>query len=575
MSEDIVWQKAGDKTGASQKQWNGFNMKIWNSVNNGKVYHSTSEVIRTLLDQKEFENQAAVSEFLNPKLKNLSDPCRIPDMEQAVQRVDLALREKQPILIFSDYDVDGMSSGALMYRFLSQMGAKVRVLIPRRFSEGYGLSNEALERAMQKIKPSLVVCLDCGTTNVKEVTWLKEQGIDVVIIDHHELPDQLPPADAFVNPQRSEQDHDLATVGLVFKFIHAFMKIMEQPDIFDLKAHLDLVALGTISDLVPLRHDNRIMVHYGLQQLGQTNHVGLRELMRVAGVKRKPVPSTVGFLIGPRLNASGRLTSAKEGWRLLTTQDAQYGRELAQKLDELNRERQKVELAVFEEARDMVDAQPDEMKTGCIVVASRNWHQGVIGIVASRLQRIWYRPTIVISIDEDGKGKGSGRSIKGCSLMDALRNHQEHLAGFGGHAMAAGVEINESDISPFQNSLNQWFMDHTPPERYQESLDIDVQLPGELLSRELAQEVSKMQPFGQSNSMPVFAVDRVKVAGKPKFFGKNHVRFRAECCDVKFDVVAFGKCEGKLPAQELDLAGHWEMDDFTGAPCFRVVDWRW
>ncbi len=550
-------------------------MKVWNSVNNGKAYHSTSEVIRTLLASKEFANEAQVSEFLNPKLKNLADPCRIPDMEQAVNRVDQALREKQPILIFSDYDVDGMSSGALMYRFLSQMGAKVRVLIPRRFSEGYGLSHEALERAMKKIKPSLVMCLDCGTTNVKEVTWLKEQGIDVVIIDHHELPEELPPADAFVNPQRSEHDHDLATVGLVFKFIHAFMKIMQQPDAFDLKGHLDLVALGTISDLVPLRGDNRIMVHYGLMQLGQTDHVGLRELMRVAGVKRKPMPSTVGFLLGPRLNASGRLTSAKEGWRLLTTQDAQRGRELAEMLDNLNRERQKVEYTVFEEARVMVEAQPDAMKSGCIVVASRNWHQGVIGIVASRLQRIWYRPTVVISIDEDGKGKGSGRSIKGCSLMDALREHQDYLVGFGGHAMAAGIEIDEDKIPAFQQSLNQWFVDNTDPERYRESLDIDVQLPGELLQQELAQELGKMQPFGQSNAMPVFAVEGVKVAGRPKFFGKNHVRFRAECADVRFDVVAFGMCDGKLPAQQFDLAGHWEMDDFTRAPCFRVVDWRW
>jgi single-stranded-DNA-specific exonuclease len=527
------------------------------------------------LDRKDFEDDAEVSEFLNPKLKNLSDPCRIPDMELAVRRVDQALREKQPILIFSDYDVDGMSSGALMYRFLSQMGAKVRVLIPRRFSEGYGLSTEALERAMKKIRPALVMCLDCGTTNVKEVTWLKEQGIDVVIIDHHELPEVLPPADAFVNPQCSDDDHDLATVGLVFKFIHAFMKIMRQPDVFDLKAHLDLVALGTISDLVPLRDDNRILVHYGLQQLAKTNHVGLRELMRVAGVKRKPMPSTVGFLLGPRLNASGRLTSAKEGWRLLTTQDTQRGRELAEMLDDLNRQRQKVELTVFEEARDMVEAQPDEMKSGCIVVASRNWHQGVIGIVASRLQRIWYRPSVVISIDEDGRGKGSGRSIKGCSLMDALREHQHFLAGFGGHAMAAGIEIDEENIPAFQKSLNQWFNENTDAELYKESLDIDVHLPGELLLPELAMELGKMQPFGQSNSIPIFEVDGVKVAGRPKFFGKNHVRFRAECKDIRFDVVAFGKCEGGLPAQQFDLAGHWEMDDFTGAPCFRVVDWRW
>lgn len=550
-------------------------MRKWNFLNNGDTFRSTTEVVSRLLAGRGLEEEKEIHAFLHPRLKQLEDPRRLPDMEIAVCRIDKALREQESILIFSDYDVDGMSSGALMYRFLVAMGGKVEVLIPERFSEGYGLSSEALDRAMLETQPTLVLCLDCGTTSIKEVAELNARGIDVVILDHHELAQENPPAHAFVNPQRGDLDHNLATVGLVFKFIHAFLKILNQPDAFDLKEHLDLVALGTISDLVPLKGDNRILVHYGLRQMANTSNLGLRALMKVAGVKRKPVPSTVGFLIGPRLNASGRLTSAKEGWKLLTTREPQEARELAESLDALNRERQKVETEVFLEARKLVEDQPDEEKAACIVVSSDRWHQGVIGIVASRLQRIWYRPTIVVSVDENGCGKGSGRSIRGCSLMDALRDCSGHLETFGGHAMAAGLEINESGIVDFRRAINEWFQANISQDVFQETLDIEMDLPGELLSEDLAREVTRMEPFGQNNLSPVFAVKSVEVCGRPRFFGKSHVRFRAEISGARFDVVAFGKCpDGKLPADVLDLAGHWEVDDFTGQPCFRVVDWR-
>jgi len=549
-------------------------VKNWNFLNTQEDFQTIREVVDTLLERRGFFEKDKILNFLYPRLKHLSDPCRIPDMEIAVNRVDRAFRNKESVLLFTDYDVDGMSSGALLFRFLSSMGLTARVVIPERFSEGYGLSLEALERILEDGKPDLIFCLDCGTTNSVEVKWLKEKGIDVLILDHHELASELPPADAFVNPQRNESDHDLATVGLVFKFIHAFLKMTGQQSAFDLKGHLDLVALGTVSDLVPLRGDNRILVHYGLRQLGETRNLGLRELMRVAGVKKKPGPATVGFLIGPRLNASGRLTSAEEGWKLLTTEDPLEARRLAKALDHLNRKRQKVEQEVFQDARDQVHSLSDEERSHCIVVASRQWHQGVIGIVASRLQRIWYRPTIVISVDEAGNAKGSGRSIRGCSLMDALRECEQHLAGFGGHAMAAGMELHETQVDELRRSLNRWFSENVDPQVFEQSLDVDVSLPGRLLSEELALELRRMEPFGQSNRCPVFAIQGVQVLGQPRYFGKNHVRFRGEVDGMQFDVVAFGLCTNGLPQQVLDLAGHWEMDDFTGAPCFRVLEWK-
>ena len=267
-----------------------------------------------------------------------------------------------------------------------------------------------------------------------------KKGVEVIIIDHHELPEALPEAYALVNPQKGAEDHILATVGLVFKFCHAFLKLRNDPDLFDLKGCLDLIAVGTVADIVPLLEDNRILVHHGLKRLAKTNHVGLQELMQAAGIRRRPTPVTVGFMIGPRLNASGRLAQAKFGWELLTTQDRRRAAKLAKQLNDWNRERQDLEQQAAYEAEAVITKKVGE-NPKIVVVASREWHQGVIGIVASRLQKMWYCPIIVISIDEEGKGKGSGRSIEGCSLMDGLRHCQDLMISFGGHAMAAGLEI--------------------------------------------------------------------------------------------------------------------------------------
>jgi len=541
---------------------------------NGKS-QTYAEIIRLLMVQRGFHTPEAQEKFLRAKLKDLSDPLRLPDMLEAVTRVKQALQRNEKILIYSDYDVDGMSSGALLYRFLIKLGAQTQVFIPERLTEGYGLSLAGLERALAPGKPDLLIALDCGTTSIEPVAFLRGQGIDVMILDHHELPEGgLPNAQIMVNPQRSKEDHYLATAGIVFKFCHAFLKVEQREDLFDLKEHLDFVALGTVADLVPLQEDNRILVRYGLEQMEATSHVGLRSLMQAAGVRSAPTPATVGYMLGPRLNASGRLAEALSGWKLLTTFDPNQADTIAKELDALNRERQRLELVVVEEALRMVEELPQHQKSHCLIIASRNWHQGVIGIVASRLQKKYHLPTIIISINDAGHGKGSGRSIPGCSLMDALRANSSFLCNFGGHPMAAGMEIEEKDIEAFSRAMNQWVEKEVPKEVFLPTLDINVQIPGQALTEDFARELQKLEPFGKQNEAPVFAVAGVKILGAPKFFGNNHVRFRAEADHIQFNTVGFGLASQSIPPQSFELAGHWGIDDYNDRPCFRAIAWR-
>ena len=531
-------------------------------------------MVQRILRHRGLEAPERQQQFLHPRLRDLADPLRIPDMERAVERVETAIKTGESILIYSDYDVDGMSSGALLYRFLRSLGARVRVFIPERIGEGYGLSDKGLERALGAEGAGLVIALDCGTTSHAQVGALKESEIDVIILDHHELAAEAPPAVAFVNPQRGATDHLLATVGIVFKFCHAFMKLRGAPDLFDLRTHMDLVALGTVADMVPLLDDNRILVSHGLKQLAQTEHVGLRALMEVAGLRKDPTPGTIGFVLGPRLNASGRLAEATAGWELLTTEDESNARRIAQDLDSLNRERQRLELEAYREAEAMLEAQPEDERSHCIVVASDRWHQGVVGIVASRLQKSRYRPAVVISLHADGSGKGSARSIEGCSMMDALRSCRDGLHAFGGHAMAAGLEVLPGRVDELRAALNTWFREHTREADYQERLCADLELPGEALTPELAQSIQTLEPFGQKNHAPLFVVREVRME-RPRVLAEKHLRFQAKCGRHAFPVIGFGFAGRGNPSGAFDVAGHWAVDDYTGRPCFTLADWQW
>ena len=334
-------------------------------------------------------------------------------MGAAVSRVLSALDQHERIVLFGDYDVDGVTSLALLNEMLRAYGGAPELFLPLRIEEGYGLSRESVERCLEQHQPQLLIAIDCGTSSVNEVAILNERGVDVIVLDHHEPKAQLPGCVAVVNPKLTACGFEyLCSVGIVFKLCHALLKTRPLPE-FDLKSKLDLVALGTVADIVPLRGENRVLVQRGAIEIAQTSRIGLQKLMQIAGVHSPILPDDIGYRLGPRLNAAGRLSTAEKSLRLLLTQDESEATVLAAELDRQNRERQEVETQIFVAATEKIDMEFNAARDAAIVAGARGWHPGVLGIVASRLARKYHRPAIVIGFGENGVGKGSGRSIEG------------------------------------------------------------------------------------------------------------------------------------------------------------------
>ncbi|HYY35041.1 MAG TPA: DHH family phosphoesterase, partial [Candidatus Binatia bacterium] len=372
-----------------------------------------SECIARLLLRKGFCCAEEVQAFLRPRLDSLSDPFLLPQMQAAVSRILAALDQRERIVLFGDYDVDGVTSLALLAEMLCAYGSAPELFLPLRMEEGYGLSPESVERCFRHYRPRLLIAIDCGTSSVKEIADLRKRGVDVIVLDHHEPKSALPDCIAIVNPKTSDSCFEyLCSVGIVFKLCHALLKTRPLPE-FNLKSKLDLVALGTVADIVPLRDENRVLVQRGAVEIARTSRIGLRKLMQVAGVRPPILPEDIGYRLGPRLNAAGRLSTAEKSLRLLLTHDEGEATMLAAELDRQNRERQEVEKQIFDLAIEKIQDRLDPAREAAIVVGERGWHPGVLGIVASRIARRYHRPTIVIAIDENGIGKGSGRSIEG------------------------------------------------------------------------------------------------------------------------------------------------------------------
>src|SRR6266513_542638 len=377
-----------------------------------------SECIARLLSRKGFRCAEEVENFLRPRLSSLSDPFSLPQMHAAISRILAALDQHERIVLFGDYDVDGMTSLALLDETLRAYGGAPALFLPLRMEEGYGLSRESVDRCVEQHQPQLLIAVDCGTSSINEVADLKKRGIQVIILDHHEPKSKLPDCVAMVNPKLTECGFEyLSSVGIVFKLCHGLLKTRPLPG-FDLKSKLDLVALGTVADIVPLRDENRVLVQRGSIEIARTSRIGLKKLMQVAGVRQPILPEDIGYRLGPRLNAAGRLSTAEKSLRLLLTQDEGEAAVLAAELDQQNRERQQVETEIFVAATDKINGEFDPARDAAIVVGAQGWHPGVLGIVASRIVRKYHRPAIVIGFDENGVGKGSGRSIEGLNLVE-------------------------------------------------------------------------------------------------------------------------------------------------------------
>ncbi|MBV8585195.1 MAG: single-stranded-DNA-specific exonuclease RecJ [Verrucomicrobia bacterium] len=505
---------------------------------------------------------AAIEAFLRPKLAGLTDPFLLPGLGAAVDRLLLAIDRRERVVLYGDYDVDGITSVAIVMRVLRSLGLEAQHFLPLRLEEGYGLSAEGVERCRRLHDPQLLLALDCGTSSVAQVAKLRAAGIDVLILDHHEPQNELPAANALVNPKLGSDYGYLCTAGLAFKLVHGLAKRRRPPDL-DLKEILDLVALGTVADLVPIIGENRVLVFHGLQWLGNSRWIGVRKLLEVAGVRAPVDPVQVGFRLGPRLNAAGRLGIAQDALELLLTEDETRATQLAKALDAQNQERQALEQSTCEDALRQL-AVSFSIDACSIVVGSVGWHPGVVGIVASRLARRFHRPTIVVGFDEDGIGKGSGRSIPGFSLVAALAECRSALLQFGGHEMAAGLAVAREQLPAFSQAFEAVARQRLSVEQLQPTLEIDAVLAGTDLGFRLIQGHQRLQPFGIGNPRPLFACLGVEPSCPPRSVGERHLAIALRHGSKSIRGLMFGAADQQLPPPPWDIACYLDVNSFQG-----------
>lgn len=474
-----------------------------------------------LLAQRGLTDPAHIQSFLSASLDQLEDPMLMKGMKQAVARVLHAARSGEKILVHGDYDVDGVTGAALMSRTLELIGAKASTFLPDRAEDGYGVSERAIrEGAKNGVK--LLITVDCGITAKKAIETARSLGIDVLVIDHHRIPEEgIPPADIILNPQQSDCPYpfrDLSAAGLVFKFAQALLGNRAFQ-------FLDLAALSTVCDVAPLKKENRIIVKKGLELLSDRTHPGIRALAAAAGIRPKVLNvGHIGFVLGPRINAAGRMSSPEIALRLLTTQNLSEAESLAQVLEEENRARQKEERETAQQAIAQVERIFNFNRDRVIVAAKEGWHPGVIGIVASRLVERFHRPSIVIAL-EGGKGKGSGRSIKGFNLFEAMDSCKDLFEVFGGHEQAAGLTIKACNIAALRLKINQHANGNYEGKVFVRHIPVDLELKFSDFRTSFIQELELLEPHGAGNPRPVFVTKDLEIKSKAEKIYSDAYKF--------------------------------------------------
>jgi single-stranded-DNA-specific exonuclease len=547
-----------------------------------------NRVLAELLLRAGVSESAAVAGFLDPSLAGLGDPFLLPNLETAAARLHAAIDAGESVVVLGDYDVDGVTSTALLVAVLRHFGLNPRFVVPRRAEDGYGLSRSAIDRALEPGQPRLFVALDCGTNSHDEVAYLLDRGIDVVVVDHHRSKERALDRGLLVNPHTAGAEdgadggRNLCTVGLVFKVLHGLLKRLRAANHpaalrIKLRDYLDLVALGTVADLVPLVGENRILARQGLRILQETRRPGLRALMDVAGIRpgQDLLPVDVSFRLGPRINASGRLADAALSVELLLSDDIRFCFETARQLDLFNRERQEIEREITDRAERAIEthfaADPG------IVLFDESWHPGVVGIVAGRVTRKYNRPCIVLG-NEGDMAKGSGRSIHGINLVEVLGTCGEQLASWGGHPMAVGVVLAKDRLEAFRGRFNEAVRTASGGGLAEAELDIAAWLLPEQIGERLMGEITALHPFGQGNPEPVFGVRGVVLAQAPTVFKEVHFRFQLDDGRGRRLHGVAWKMARRLPPPgvPLDLAVELAWNHYNDRKLLQLelIDWR-
>ena len=508
-----------------------------------------SPVMAGLLIQRGIKTESAAKRFFRPMLNELIDPFLMNDMDVAVDRLNDAMGRKERIMVYGDYDVDGCTAVALVYKFLQQFYSNIDYYIPNREGEGYGVSRQGIDFAAET-GVKLIIVLDCGIKAIDEIAYAKERGIDFIICDHHEPDDELPPAVAILNPKRRDSTYpfkQLCGCGVGFKLMQAFTKNNGIP-FSRLIPLLDFCAVSIAADLVPVEGENRILAFHGLKQLNQSPSIGLKAIIEICGLtNRELTMSDIVFKIGPRINASGRMQNGKEAVELLVERDLQKALTEATRINEYNEQRKDVDKQMTEEANEIVARLESQRHMQSIVLYDEGWKKGVVGIVASRLTELYFRPTVVLTVI-DGMASGSARSVAGFDVYDAVKSCRDLLENFGGHTYAVGLTLRQENIPEFRRRFQEYVNSHILPEQTQQTLDIDLELDFHDINKRLLNELKRLAPHGPGNAKPLFITRNVYDYGTSKVVGRHQEHIKLELVDSKSAVVMNGIAFGQSAA---------------------------
>lgn len=543
---------------------------IYNSVDKNLIEetaykHNMPKPVAELMLKKGISSPDDIENFFNGSLKSLRNPFEISDMEKAAERIAKAVMNHERICIYGDYDVDGITATALLYIFLMQCGANVSYYIPNRLEEGYGLNKEAVKEIAAR-KTNLIITVDCGISAVQEVLEASIHGMDIIITDHHQPSKELPVAAyTIINPMREDDTYPnktLAGVGVAFKTVMALRFVLKKYDFFkqevpNIRNLLDIVTLGTIADVMPLVDENRIFVRHGLELMsGENVRIGIDELKKTVenlSASKKMKTSNIGFQLAPRINAMGRMASSEKSFKLLVTQNRSEAKQLALELDNENKYRQMIERDILQQTYDLIEKnQYAELQSG-LVIASDNWHPGVIGIVASRVVDKYFKPTVILT-EDNGVYKGSARSIPGFHLYDGLSSLSDILISFGGHKYAAGVKLEKKNLEEFRNRFNEVVKTSLKEEDFIPEIYIDAEIDSKDITNEVMQWLEKLEPYGQGNKEPVFFMKKVFKYQVETFVGKNfnHLKCVFEKNGLIFEAIGYNMKEYKSLMAEND-----------------------
>ena len=506
-------------------------------------------VLARLLLRRGITTESAAKRFFRPQLTDLINPFLMKDMDLAVDRLNDAIGRKERILVYGDYDVDGCTAVALVYKFLQQFYSNIDYYIPDRYDEGYGISEKSINHA-HETGVSLIIILDCGIKAIKEIAYAKSLGIDFIICDHHVPDETLPDAVAILNPKRNDDSYPfkhLCGCGVGFKFMQGFARSNGIP-FSQLQPTLDLCAISVAADLVPIEGENRILAYHGLRQMNQAPSTGLKAIIEICGMTGRQVTmSDITFKIGPRINASGRMENGRESVDLLVEKDYDRALKIADNINDYNEQRKDIDKQMTDEANQIVARLESQQHSTSIVLYDENWKKGVIGIVASRLTEIYFRPTIVITRDGD-LATGSARSVAGFDIYAAIKSCRDQLMNFGGHTYACGLTLKWNDVKKFQERFQEYVDNHIMPEQTEPTLNIDAYIEFKDITKKLHSDLRKFAPFGPGNPKPVFATEDVYDFGTSKVVGRQQEHIKLELVDSRSNNIMNGIAFGQSAA---------------------------